>query len=97
MPAEETMAVDSFQPNPWGLYQVHGNVWEWAEDCWNGSYSGAPTDGSAWTSGDCGPRVLRGGSWSLDPEYLRSAFRGNRKTSPATTTVGLRVARTLTP
>ena len=42
---------------------MHGNVWEWVEDCWNDSYEGAPDDGSAWTSGDCGRRVLRGGSW----------------------------------
>jgi formylglycine-generating enzyme required for sulfatase activity len=48
-----TLPVDSFQPNPWSLYQVHGNVMEWVEDCYNGSYEGAPTDGSAWTSGNC--------------------------------------------
>ena len=49
----KTVPVKSFKPNPWGLYQVHGNVWEWVEDCWNDSYSGAPADGSAWTTGDC--------------------------------------------
>jgi formylglycine-generating enzyme required for sulfatase activity len=71
----QTAPVDSFQPNPWGLYQVHGNVWEWTEDCWNESYDGAPTDGSAWTSGDCNSRVVRGGSWEAQPRYLRSALR----------------------
>jgi formylglycine-generating enzyme required for sulfatase activity len=72
---QKTLPVDSFQPNPWGLYQVHGNVWNWLEDCWNESYQGAPSDGSAWTSGDCSKRVVRGGSWSSDPQLLRSAFR----------------------
>jgi formylglycine-generating enzyme required for sulfatase activity len=48
---QKTEPVDSFAANPWGLYQVHGNVWEWVEDCWHGSYTGAPTDGSAWNSG----------------------------------------------
>ncbi|MGA7428718.1 MAG: formylglycine-generating enzyme family protein [Rhodoplanes sp.] len=71
----QTAPVDSFQPNPWGLYQVHGNVWEWTEDCWNESYEGAPTDGSAWTSGDCNSRIVRGGSWEAQPRYLRSALR----------------------
>ena len=71
----QTAPVDSFQPNPWGLYQVHGNVWEWTEDCWNESYEGAPTDGSAWTSGDCYSRIVRGGSWEAQPRYLRSALR----------------------
>ena len=56
---------------------MHGNVWEWVEDCWHEDYSGAPVDGSAWTSGgDCGKRVLRGGSWYDYPRYLRSANRG---------------------
>ena len=71
----QTAPVNSFQPNPWGLYQVHGNGWEWTEDCWNESYDGAPTDGSAWTSGDCNSRVVRGGSWEAQPRYLRSALR----------------------
>ena len=59
----KTLPVKSFKPNPWGLYQVHGNVYDWVEDCYHDSYNGAPTDGSAWTSGDCTYRVLRGGSW----------------------------------
>ena len=58
-----TVPVDSFEANPWGLYQVHGNVWEWTEDCWNDSNTGNPGNGSARTTGDCSRRVLRGGSW----------------------------------
>lgn len=94
------LAVSSFQPNDWGLYQVHGNVWEWTRDCWNTDYEGAPTDGSAWTFGDCDRRVLRGGSWNSDPNSLRSAARlgypppGN---SSRTNTVGFRLSRTLNP
>jgi len=53
---QRTLPVDSFQPNRWGLYQVHGNVWEWAQDCWHKSYAGAPSDGSAWESEGCGYR-----------------------------------------
>ncbi|MCL2713398.1 MAG: formylglycine-generating enzyme family protein, partial [Alphaproteobacteria bacterium] len=70
-----TLAVDSFEANPFGLYQVHGNVWEWVEDCWHDTYRGAPTDGSVWTSGDCRTRVLRGGSWRSASGVLRSASR----------------------
>ena len=78
----KTTEVGTYPPNPWGLHDMHGNVWEWVEDCWNESYQGAPSDGSAWTSGDCSRRVLRGGSWVNDPEYLRSADRGG--TTPTT-------------
>lgn len=93
----QTVPVDSFQPNPWGLYQVHGNVWEWTEDCWNNSYDGAPTDGSAWTGGNCNRRVLRGGSWRNHPRNLRSAFRFDYSTSDRidAKSLGFRVARTL--
>jgi formylglycine-generating enzyme required for sulfatase activity len=71
-----TVPVDSFQPNPFGLYWVTGNVREWVEDCWHDSYTGAPSDGSAWLSGDCSQRVLRGSSY-LDyyVEFRRSAWR----------------------
>jgi len=70
-----TVTAGSFRPNAFGLYDVHGNVWEWTEDCWNRNYSGAPTDGSAWLAGDCSLRVVRGGGWSLFPRDGRSASR----------------------
>ena len=72
---EYTAPVGSFPANAWGLHDMHGNVWEWVQDCWNDSYAGAPTDGSAWNSGDCRLRVLRGGSWSFSARNLFSAHR----------------------
>ena len=96
---QKTLPVNSFQPNPWGLYQVHGNVWERMEDCWNNSYSGAPTDGSAWKTGDCTRPVRRGGSWRHGPRNLRSAYREGPYMLGAWRfdDTGIRVARTLTP
>jgi formylglycine-generating enzyme required for sulfatase activity len=94
---QKTLPVDSFEPNPWGLYQVHGNVWEWAEDCWHNSYLGAPTDGAAWTNAtkDCTSRVLRGGSWFNLPRDLRSAARVRTATFYRSRLDGFRVGRTL--
>jgi formylglycine-generating enzyme required for sulfatase activity len=74
----QTHPVGEKEVNPWGLHDVHGNVWEWVQDCWHAKYEGAPADGSAWgaeAGGDCGRRVVRGGSWDDGPEFLRSAFR----------------------
>ncbi len=92
-----TAPVGSFSPNAFGLYDMHGNVWEWVQDCWNGSYNGAPSDGSAWQVGDCSGRVLRGGSWINIPRSLRSAFRSWDTTGNRNNNFGFRVARTLTP
>ena len=73
---KKTAPVGSFGPNGYELHDMHGNVWEWVEDCWYENYSGAPTDGSVWTTGGaCGKRVLRGGSWHNHEWHLRSATR----------------------
>ena len=105
-----TAPVGSFRPNPFGLYDVHGNVWELVEDCGperigEHDYRGAPDDGSAWRSGDCDYRAVRGGGWNSPPEHLRSANRGwidpRDRGFPSPfdldRTVGFRVARTLAP
>ncbi|MEQ3697741.1 MAG: bifunctional serine/threonine-protein kinase/formylglycine-generating enzyme family protein [Pseudomonadales bacterium] len=59
----KTVEVGRYSANRWGLYDMHGNVWEWTQDCWNASYQGAPSNGSAWELGDCSKRVFRGGSY----------------------------------
>jgi formylglycine-generating enzyme required for sulfatase activity len=91
-----TVPVNSFKANPFGLYNVHGNVWEWVEDCFHDNYSGAPSDGSAWTTGCSGNRrVLRGGSWSDVPAGLRSAGRLRLTPDDRIDFGGFRLARTL--
>lgn len=95
--ALETAEVGSYAPNPWGLHDLHGNVWEWVEDCWNGSYEEAPIDGSAGTDGDCSRRVLRGGSWNNRPALLRAAGRNGVGVGERGLNIGFRVARTLAP
>jgi formylglycine-generating enzyme required for sulfatase activity len=72
---EQTVDVGSFPPNAWGLYDMHGNVWEWCEDRWHDNYNGAPTDGTAWTDKSTEYKLLRGGSWNNDPRNCRSAGR----------------------
>ena len=71
-----------------------GNVWEWVEDCWNGSYEGAPGDGGAWTSGDCSSRVMRGAAWLNYPRDVRAANRDWYETDDRVGIIGFRVART---
>ena len=94
----QTAMVGRFESNSFGLHDMHGNASEWVEDCWNETYSGAPSDGSAWLTGDCGRRVMRGGSWNFLPNDLRSAHR-NRLSSNLGILhfYGFRVARTLDP
>lgn len=94
---EQTTPVGSFPPNAFGLYDVHGNVMEWVEDCSNDSYQAAPVDGTAWTSGDCGNRILRGGHWSSRPAFLRSAVRNRSWPTYRRDKIGFRVARDLNP
>ena len=75
---DQTAPVANFEPNAWKLFDMHGNVFEWVEDCWHDSYKGAPSDGRAWRKddgGDCGLRVVRGGSWGGNQDFARSAVR----------------------
>ena len=92
-----TSPVGAYTPNGFGLYDVLGNVWEWTQDCWNERYGGAPGDGGAWERGDCGRRVVRGGSWDFKPWDLRAAIRFRFTTGNRNNFLGFRVARTLTP
>jgi len=93
---ENTAPVGQFSANAFGLYDMSGNVWEWVEDVWQSDYSGAPTDGSAWTSGvDQSHRVLRGGSWNSNRGSLRSAYRSGSKPDNRVSVSGFRIARTL--
>jgi formylglycine-generating enzyme required for sulfatase activity len=92
---QATVRVDSFEPNPWGLYNVHGNVWDWTEDCWNERNAGNPGDGSARTTGDCTWHVARGGAWNYSANYLRSAFRYWNEPQNRSGVQGMRVVRTL--
>jgi formylglycine-generating enzyme required for sulfatase activity len=92
-----TLAADSGAPNPFGLLNVHGNVREWVEDCWNASLSGQPRDGTARMTGDCRQRVLRGGSWGDEPKDVRSAKRTWQEMGSVgrRSDTGFRVARDL--
>jgi len=90
----ETTDVATFPANPWGLHDMHGNVWEWCQDQWHTSYNGAPQDGSTWVDHDVKndkQRLLRGGSWSNGPGYCRSACRGHVLPVDAFVRVGFRV------
>ncbi|MEJ2125237.1 MAG: SUMF1/EgtB/PvdO family nonheme iron enzyme [Alphaproteobacteria bacterium] len=99
---EKTLPVDEFKPNPWGLHQVHGNVWEWVEDCWHKDYKDKPEElkntGAAWNVGDCFRRVQRGGSWKNIRYSARSASRGKDEFDLGfQTDLGFRIARDLKP
>ncbi len=90
---KETHPIGQLAANDWGVYDMSGNVWEITQDCWNDSYIGAPNDGSAWKTGDCGRRVLRGGSWLNIPTFLRAADRVSFDTGNSYLNVGMRLAR----
>lgn len=81
-------------PNAWGLYDLHGNLWEWTQDCWHANFDGAPTDGSAWEGADkCEARTIRGGSWNSLPFDIRTSVRAAMAHDMQYNTVGFRVVR----
>lgn len=92
---EQPSPVGSFQANPWGLYDIHGNVWEWVEDCWQNHYRNAPADGSAYSERFCIEGVQRGGTYRLDSEYMRTSRRFRYDRDVRFVLNGFRVAKTL--
>jgi formylglycine-generating enzyme required for sulfatase activity len=94
---KQTAPAGSFWANSFGLYDVHGNVWEWVEDCWHNNYNGAPSNGSAWTDDNNCSRGLRGGSWVNYPWVARAALRDYGTPGSRSGNLGFRVARTLPP
>ncbi|MGQ0699061.1 MAG: formylglycine-generating enzyme family protein [Panacagrimonas sp.] len=91
-----TSPVGSFPPNPWGLHDMAGNVWEWVQDCWHSDYTGAPPDASPWLGGndaDCEKRVNRGGGWGNHPRTLRTAKRDADSATGWGDAFGFRVVR----
>nr|WP_246844254.1 bifunctional serine/threonine-protein kinase/formylglycine-generating enzyme family protein [Hydrocoleum sp. CS-953] len=89
---QETTNVGIFPPNAFGLYDMHGNVWEWCLDIWHDNYNGAPNDGSVWEKGESiNQRVIRGGSWNDNPNHCRSAFRFNNYFDNCIINLGFRV------
>ncbi|MEG4501728.1 bifunctional serine/threonine-protein kinase/formylglycine-generating enzyme family protein [Microcoleus sp. F10-C6] len=89
---QQTTDVGSFPPNSFGLYDMHGNVWEWCSDKWHGNYNGAPSDGSSWETGTDDHHVLRGGSWDNDAVGSRSANRNRSSAGDRVSLIGFRVA-----
>jgi formylglycine-generating enzyme required for sulfatase activity len=92
---QKTVPADMFKPNPWGLYQVHGNAFEWVEDCWNETYQYAPSDDWVRLAGNCSRHVRRGGAWNIIAKMLRSAYRESRPALTRGSNASMRVARTL--
>ncbi|MCD4784944.1 MAG: formylglycine-generating enzyme family protein [Candidatus Eremiobacteraeota bacterium] len=91
----KTHSVGQKQPNPWGLYDMHGNVWEWVRDRWHSDYDGAPTDGSAWEGGSSSFLVARGGGWGSYAKYCRSVNRGGDLPAFSNVSFGFRLLQEL--
>lgn len=94
---KETAPVGSFKPNGFDLYDMAGNVWQWVQDCSHDDYTGAPTDGSAWMTGDCSDHIVRGGSWFDPPEAIRAASRFGNPSDIRGPALGFRVGETIAP
>ena len=92
-----TAPVGQFKPNPWGLHDMFGNVWEWTQDCWNPDYTDAPLDARARTTGQCSKRVNRGGGWTNHPRTMRSATRDADNVGDSGNALGFRVVKELAP
>jgi len=90
-----TTPVDKYAANPFGLHDTSGNVWEWVQDTWHDTYKSAPIDGSAWFDSDSRLRVLRGGSWGIEPDFARSAYRYRYRPETSSYYVGFRLAQDL--
>lgn len=88
-----TLPVANFAASDYGLFDMHGNVWEWVEDCWNYNYDGAPQDSSPWLSGDCGIRVIRGGAWDSNKSALRATNRYYATEKTRSASIGFRLAK----
>ncbi|WP_046022083.1 SUMF1/EgtB/PvdO family nonheme iron enzyme [Magnetospira sp. QH-2] len=89
----ESAPVATFEPNPFGFYDMNGNVWEWVADCWNKDHKKAPADGSARMTGQCNQPVTRGGSWYYFPKLAASAYRYRNGVEVKSYNIGFRVAR----
>jgi formylglycine-generating enzyme required for sulfatase activity len=93
--SHQSYPVGKCEPNPWGLFDIHCNVWEWVEDCWNKTHAGAPADGSARTDGKCRYRVTRSGSWYYVSTNARSGYRAKFIARAYSYGIGLRPVREL--
>lgn len=92
---EAPVAVGSFAPNPFGLHDVNGSVWEWVSDCWHNNFKGAPGDGKSWEEANCRVRVIRGGSWRENASYMPSSTRFKYDANVRHSQNGFRVVREL--
>ncbi len=92
-----TVPVQYFSPNPWGIFQPHGNAASWVSDCWSKTLAGAPADGAAASTGNCNRRTVRGGAWTSDARDMRAAYRESAPAEQRYYQIGFRIARNLNP